>query len=90
MLKLWYSLNKLKSKGLVITSLLNPTMNEETQNPKNMLKIARDHHSQLQSEPPMNDGQRKGIDKILTGITKKLNDDERKNISKEISFMEVK
>ena len=55
-----------------------------------MLEIVRNHHSQLQSEPPMNDSRRRAIDNILARITKKLDKDEIKNISKEISYIEVK
>ena len=54
-----------------------------------MLEIARDHHSHLQSEPPMNDSRVRAIDEILAGLTKTLNDDEKKEISKDITYKEI-
>ena len=62
----------MRTKGPVIKSLLDPDTNKETNNPENMIEIARNHHSQLQSEPPMNEGQRKAIDNILVGVNRKL------------------
>ena len=88
--KLWFSLNKMRTKGPVIKSLLDPDTNKETNNPENMIEIARNHHSQLQSEPPMNEGRRMAIDNILVGVNRKLDEKEKKNISKEISYVEVK
>ena len=80
----------MQTKGPVIKSLFDPATNEETHNPENMIEIARNHHSQLQSEPPMNEGQRRAIDNILAGVNRKLDEKEKMNISKEISYVEVK
>ena len=71
-------------------SLIDPAMNDKTQNPEIMLEIARKHHSQQQSEPPMNESHRRAIKNILARVTKKLSDDEIKNINKEVSYTEVK
>ena len=88
--KLWFSLNKMQTKGPVIKSLFDLATNEETHNPENMIEIARNHHSQLQSEPPMNEGWRRAIDNILARVNRKLDEKEKMNISKEISYIEVK
>jgi len=88
--KLWFSLNKSRAKSSGIMSLINPEMNEETQDPKDMLEIARNHHSQLQSEPKMNKDQERAIDNILARVKNKLNKDEKKEISKDISYKEVR
>jgi len=53
--KLWFSQNKSHMAGPIIDSLLNPTLNIETKNPTEMLEIAKDYHSHLQSKPLMND-----------------------------------
>src|SRR5258706_9514326 len=88
--KLWFSLNKIQAKSAGIMSLIDPALNEETQNPKDMLEIARNHHSQQQSEPQMNKSRKRAIDTILAGIKKKLNEDEKEEINKEISYREVR
>ena len=88
--KLWFSLNKTRPTGPVIASLIDPTTNEETNDPMRMLKIARTHHSELQSEPPMNYARKQFIDAILAGMTKVLDDDEKKEISKEVKYEEVR
>jgi len=87
--KLWYSQNKSRTAGPIIDSLVDPASNIETKSHVKMLEIARDHHSRLQSEPPMNDSQVRAIDKILAGLTKTLNDDEKKEISKDITYKEI-
>src|SRR5258706_3170012 len=88
--KLWFSLNKIQAKSAGIMSLIDPALNEETQNPKDMLEIARNHHSQQQSEPQMNKSRKRAIETILAGIKKKLNEDEKEEINKEISYREVR
>jgi len=88
--KLWFSLNKTQTRSLGIMSLLDPATNEETQNPTDMLEIARHHHSQLQREPPMNDNRTRAIEVILNGVNRKLNEDEKEEISKGISYKEIK
>ena len=87
--KLWYSQNKSRTAGPIIDSLVDPASNIETKNHAKMLEIARDHHSRLQSEPPMNDSRVRAIDEILAGLTKTLNDDEKKEISKDITYKEI-
>jgi len=53
--KLWFSQNKSRMAGPIIDSLIDPALNIETKNHNKMLEIAREYHSSLQSEPPMND-----------------------------------
>ena len=76
--------------GLIIASLIDPTTNEETDNPSSMLRIARTHHSELQSEPPMTEIRKRATEDILAGVTKALDDEEKKNISKEITYTEIR
>jgi len=73
--KLWFSQNRSRLAGPIIDSLLNPTSNIETKNPTEMLEIAKDYHSRLQSEPPMNNSQERAINEIIEGLTKALNND---------------
>jgi len=87
--KLWFSQNKSRTAGPIIDSLLNPVSKIETKNPAEMLEIARDYHSRLQSEPPMNDSRKRAINEILAGLTKALNEDEKKEISKDITYTEI-
>ena len=88
--KLWFSLNKTRLTGPIIASLIDPTTNEETDNPSSMLRIARTHHSELQSEPPMTEIQKRATEDILAGVTKALDNEEKKNISKEITYTEIR
>jgi hypothetical protein len=77
------------SQGPVIDSLNDPTSNRETKDPLKMLEIAKNHHANLQSEPPMNESRKKATDKILAGLTKTLDEEEKKKLSKEIKFSEI-
>lgn len=89
MSKQWFSLNKMKTTGTMIKSLFRLSTETETENPDEMLEIAREHHSQLQSEPPLDQNREEAMEDILKGIMRRLDKDEKSNIAKEISFKEV-
>ena len=88
--KLWFSLNKTRVKNTGIMSLMDPKTNKETQNPGTMLEIARHHHAQLQREPMMTEERKRATNRILAGVKVKLNEEEKKEISKGISYNEVR
>jgi hypothetical protein len=87
--KQWFSLNKTRAANTAIKSLLKGNTDVETEDPEEMLEIARSYHSQLQGEQQMNEGWEKAITEILAEISKKISEDESVDIEKEVSFKEV-
>ena len=89
MTKQWFGLNKPRPVSTTIKSLFNGTGEEETKDPVEMLGIARTYHAELQSEPPMDEDREKAITEILDKVKIKLNEEERRDIEKSITYKEV-
>ena len=87
--KQWFGLNKPGKSSTTIKSFFRADKEGETEDPKEMLEIAREYHSQLQSEPPMDKGRERAIDDILVNVKKKLDKKEYEEMGKDIRFKEV-
>lgn len=87
--KEWFGLFKLRQMNTGIKSLFRSGSEEETEVPIEMLKIAREYHSELQREPPMDEARKRAIETILADLKRHLDKKEKKEISKDVSYKEV-
>ena len=87
--KPWFNTFKLRVISTKIKSLFKPNSEEETEDPTEMLEIARDYHSQLQREPPMDEDRARAIKTILANMKRVLEEKDKIDIGKDISFTEV-
>ena len=89
MSKQWFSLNKTKKINATIKSLFRTEGEHKTEDPNEMLGIARHYHSQLQSEPTMTNQRLEAIENILTDMEAMLTEEQKSNIKKKTQFIEV-
>jgi exonuclease III len=87
--KRWFGLNRPRASSTMIKSIFRANLEIETEDPKEMLEIARHYHSQLQSEPPMNKDQKRAIEDILASMGKILSEEDQVDVGKDVSFREV-
>jgi hypothetical protein len=87
--KRWFGLNKQRTTSTAIKSLFKENGEEDTEDPSDMLEIARKYHAILQSNQPMDESRRSAIEDILRNATKRPNNDESTNLDKDISFNKV-
>ena len=85
----WFRLFKSRKTNSGIKMLFRSGSEEETEDPNEMLAIARKHHLELQQEPLMDDNWKRAIKVILADLKRSLNEEEKDKIKKGVSYIEI-
>ena len=86
--KYWFALNKSKVPQNTIYALQNKD-GKITKCTREMTKIVSEYHENLQKKPEMTTDRKKAIEKMKRLTKKRLNDDQRNELAKEITEKEI-
>ena len=86
--KYWFALNKSKVPQNTIYALQNKD-SKITKCTREMTKIASEYHENLQKKPEMTEERKKAIKKMKKLTKKRLNEDQRKELAKDVTEKEI-